>query len=164
MATLYSRNIGILLSKGKYVLNLDNDDLFFNNNLFKTIYNEAIKENLDLVGFSAVQSETYNPSISELKISFRHDHKDGLTVYQPELTYFTILGKDHHVWGRLTRNEIYQKAIHNFGKNALGEIRNLCFVTWGEDSAISVVLHRYARSYKYIKMYGIFHYIFYNYK
>ena len=159
MATLYSRNIGILLSKGKYILNLDNDDLFFNDNLFDIIYNEAERGNLDLVGFAAIESSTYNPTKSGLRISGYHIHKDGLMVFQPELTYFTILGKDHHVWGRLTNGKIYKKAINNFGKNALGEKRNLCFVTWGEDSAISVVIHRYASSYKFIKIFGIFHHM-----
>ena len=139
-------------------MNLDNDDLFLNDDVFETVFKEAERGNFDLVGFVAVDSKTYNASKSELKLSFFHNHKDGLTVYQPELTYFIITGNDHHVWGRLTNSELYKKAINNFGKNALGEMRNLCFLTWSEDSAMSVVIHRYARSYKFIKKYGIFHY------
>lgn len=29
MGTLYSRNIGVLISKSKYIMNLDNDDLIW---------------------------------------------------------------------------------------------------------------------------------------
>ena len=165
MATLYSRNIGILKSKGKYILNLDNDDLFMNTDLFDTLYDEAENGKFDLVGFSAVKSRSYNSSISKMKDTDFHNHKDGLTVYQPELTYYSISKNnkyspnDLHVWGRLTKTEIYKEAINNFGKNALGEIRNSCFVTWAEDSSMSMVIYRYARSYKFIQKYGIFHYV-----
>ena len=165
MATLYSRNIGILNSKGKYILNLDNDDLFMNTDLFDTLYDEAENGKFDLVGFSAVKSRSYNSSISKMKDTDFHNHKDGLTVYQPELTYYSISKNnkyspnDLHVWGRLTKTEIYKEAINNFGKNALGEIRNSCFVTWAEDSSMSMVIYRYARSYKFIQKYGIFHYL-----
>ena len=165
MATLYSRNIGILHSKGKYILNLDNDDLFMNADLFDIIYNEAEINNLDLIGFSAVEGKSYNFSINKIEESIFHDHKDGLTVYQPELTYFAISQNnkynlnDVHIWWRLTRADLYKDTINNLGKNAIGEIRNSCFVTWDEDDAMSMALYRYAKSYKFIKKYGIFHYL-----
>jgi len=165
MATLYSRNIGILLSKGKYILNLDNDDLFMNFDLFNFIYKEAEYLNFDLIGFSAIESHTYFPLINEMNDAMFHDHKDGLIVYQPELTYFAISVdkkyklNDLHVWGRLTKTDLYKYAINNFGKNAIGEKRNSCFVTWDEDSAMSMAIYRFAKSYKYINKYGIFHYL-----
>ena len=165
MATLYSRNIGILHSKGKYILNLDNDDLFMNIDLFDIIYKEAETGNFDLIGFSAVESKTYDPLISEMKEAEFHDHKDGLIMYQPDLTYFAIsingryVLNDLHVWGRLTKSCLYKQAINNFGKNAIGEKRNFCFVTWHEDSSMSMAIFKYAKSYKFIQKYGIFHYI-----
>ena len=39
--TLYSRNIGVLNSKAKYIMNLDNDDLFLDVDIFDTVYKEA---------------------------------------------------------------------------------------------------------------------------
>ena len=165
MATLYSRNIGILHSKGKFIMNLDNDDLFLSADLFDTLYDEAEKGNFDVIGFSAVNSREYNSSILNMKEDLYHDHKDGLTVYQPELSYYAISKNDKYklndigVWGRLTKADIYKEAINNFGINALGEIRNSCFVTWAEDSSMSMAIYKYAKSYKFIKKYGIFHYI-----
>ena len=38
MGTLYSRSIGVLNAKGKYIFALDNDDIFLNENIFKKIY------------------------------------------------------------------------------------------------------------------------------
>ena len=165
MATLYSRNIGILNSKGKYIMNLDNDDLFMNFDVFDKTYEEAEKGNYNIIGFMVIECNNYNPIISQMHDSLLHIHKDGLTLYQPDLTYFAISsGKkfypnDIHVWGRLTKTNIYKYAINNFGNNAIGEIRNSCFVTWNEDCAMSMAILKYAKSYKFIQTYGIFHYI-----
>lgn len=164
MATLYSRNIGILNSKGKYVMNLDNDDLFMNSDVFDVTYEEAEKGNYDIIGFNAIDCKNYYPLITQMNDALCHNHKDGLTLYQPELTYLSISvnnkfnPNDLHVWGRLVKADVYKEAINNFGKNAIGESRNSCFVTWNEDCAMSMALFKYAKSYKYIKKYGIFHY------
>jgi glycosyltransferase involved in cell wall biosynthesis len=44
---LYSRSIGALNAKGKYIMALDNDDLFING-IFNKCYEEAEKNNLDI--------------------------------------------------------------------------------------------------------------------
>ena len=166
MATLYSRNLGVLKSKGKYIMNLDNDDLFMTPEIFDISYEEAEKGNFDLVGFSAVECYDYNSLVSDMEEAIFHDHQDGIEVYQPDLTYFAISRNsdkyqpnDLHVWGRITRTDLYKKAINNFGRNELGELRNSCFVTWAEDSAMSMAILRFAHSYKFIQKYGIFHYL-----
>lgn len=45
------------------------------------------------------------------------------------------------------------------GFNAIGEERISSFLTWAEDSAVSMVLFHFAKSYKFIQKYGIFHYV-----
>ena len=60
MATLYSRNIGILNSKWKYIMNLDNDDLFMDFDVFDKINKEAEKGNYDIIGFNAIDWRNYN--------------------------------------------------------------------------------------------------------
>ena len=165
MGTLYSRNIGILKSEGKYIMNLDNDDLFMDIDVFDVVYKEAEKGNYDIVGFGAVDSPSYDPLIPQMNDDFFHHHKDGLIVRQPELKYFSITRhnrfspNDYHVWGRLMKTDLYKKAINNMGITALGDQRNLTFLSWAEDSTISMVLFKYAESYKFIQKYGIFHYI-----
>ena len=163
--TLYSRNIGVLNSKAKYIMNLDNDDLFLDVDIFDTVYKEAEINNYDIVGFAAVQSYTYFPLIPQIEESPFHDHKDGLIVFQPNLTYFAISRKgkyspnDYHIWGKLIRSDLYKFSLNNFGLTALGELRNESFLTWAEDCSILMAIFRYAKSYKFIKKYGIFHYL-----
>ena len=165
MGTLYTRSFGILQSQGKYIMNLDNDDLFIDVDVFDAVYEEAEKGDYDIVGFGAVDGPTYDPLLPQMVDDFFHHHKDGLIIHQPELTYFPISknkkfrANDYHVWGRLVKTDLYQKAVKNFGFNAIGEERISCFLTWAEDSAMSVTLFSLAKSYKFIQKYGIFHYL-----
>ena len=165
MGALYSRNIGILRAKGKYVMNLDNDDMFMDSDVFDTVFNEAEQSNFDIIGFSAIDGPSYNCIITQMYEDYFHNHQDGLIVKQPNLSYFPIVKKgkfdvnDLHVWGRLVKTEIYQKTINNLGKTAIGEDRKTCFLSWAEDSAMSIILFHFANSYKFIKKYGIFHWI-----
>ena len=165
MGTLFSRNIGILNSNGKYIMNLDNDDLFIDKDVFNTVYDEAEEGNYDILGFAAMDIPNYNPLISQMSHDYFHNHKDGLFITQPELNYFPFTRKnkyrpnDYHVWGRLVKTDLYKKAINNLGITAIGKDRKTQFLSWAEDSSMSVVLFYYAESYKYIQKYGIFHYI-----
>ena len=91
------------------------------------------------MGFAAVESYTYTPLLTKMEESLFHDHKEGLILYQPNLTYFPVSnnGKygpnDFHIWGKLIKTNLYRKSINNFGRNALGELRNECFVIWAEE-------------------------------
>ena len=165
MGSLYSRNIGILDAKGKYVMNLDNDDMFMDSDVFDIVYNEAEQGNFDIIGFGAIDGPSYDCIMTQMYEDYFHNHEDGLMVKQPDLAYFPIVKKgkfdvnDLHVWGRLVKSEIYQKAINNLGLTALGEERKTCFLSWAEDSAMSIILFHFANSYKFIKKFGIFHLI-----
>ena len=165
MGALYSRNIGILNAKGKYIMNLDNDDLFLDKDVFDVLYKEIEKTNYDIIGFNCVDAPSYNPIITQIYEDYLHRHKVGLTVTQPELKYFPIVKNnkfepnDYHVWGRLVKTNVYKKAINNLGISAIGEDRKYNFLSWAEDSAMSVVLFKFAESYKFIEKYGLFHYV-----
>jgi len=50
---LFSKSIGALSARGKYIMQLDSDDLFINENIFNICYNEAENNNIDILEFSA---------------------------------------------------------------------------------------------------------------
>lgn len=54
---LYTKTKGILNAKGKYVMTLDMDDLYASEDAFSTLYNEAEKSDLDVVGFGSIISD-----------------------------------------------------------------------------------------------------------
>ena len=67
MGTLYSRCIGALVSKGNYIFALDNDDMFFNDNVFDYVYKKAIEENFDIIGFKTICVNDYYSKIENMK-------------------------------------------------------------------------------------------------
>jgi hypothetical protein len=53
---LYTKTRGVLHSKGKYVMILDVDDIYAQRDAFSTLYIEAEKNNLDILGYSTLIS------------------------------------------------------------------------------------------------------------
>ena len=154
MGTLYSRCIGVLFSKGKYIFPLDNDDMFLNEYLFRTIYNEAKFKNYDIVGFKAIRGNSYNSTIYEMYDDPFHKHKNGLIVKQPELSHFSVEHKDCHIWGKSIKTNLYKKAV-----NSLGKKKYSVYVSYSEDNIIIYILFQIANKFKFISKYGVFHLI-----
>lgn len=160
IGTLYSRAIGVLEAKGKYILNLDGDDLFFDSDVFDTVYNEAEKDNLDIVSFMNVQGLRYYVSIFHMKDGFEDKFPDNITIHQPELIYYTMFINDNFenvdssIWGKLIKTEVYKKAL-----NFLGAEKYSMYSVVNENLIGLFSICSVAQSYKFIRKYGIFHLI-----
>ena len=158
MGTLYSRCIGVINSKGKYIFALDNDDIFLDKDIFKIIYNIAEKGYYDIVEFKSFTIPNYHPKISEIKNYFFNFHPNNLILHQPELGLFPISrNKKYHmndflIWGKSIKSDIYKKAI-----NALGKKRYSVYNCWTEDISILFIIFNLADSFIFINKYGIFH-------
>jgi glycosyltransferase involved in cell wall biosynthesis len=153
----YSRCIGTLKSKGKYIFPLDNDDLFFSEFVLDTVVKKAKKGKYDIIEF--MYSEYYNlyrpPSVL---ISTEYgNHTHNLVLKQPELGQFprkknNIYGVyDSFIWGKCINSEIYKKSINKIGSRLYSK-----YILRGEDFIITFVLFRLAESFKFISTYGIF--------
>ena len=122
MGTLYSRCIGVLASKGKYIFALDNDDMLIDEYLFFRLYREAKKYNYDIIGFKSIIGYNYNSSITEMKEDPFINKKTNMIVYQPELRIFSLLNNDCHIWGKYIKNNIYKEAVNALGKERFSTI------------------------------------------
>lgn len=160
MGTLYSRCIGTLKSKGKYILALDNDDLFLSEKFFETIYNKAELTNYDIIEFKSFTIKNYNPNINDIKDSYFNHHPNNLILHQPELGIFPISrnnklsANDHWIWAKCIKRKIYIKSI-----NALGIKRYSIYNCWTEDISIVFIIFNFAKSYIFLNIYGILHLI-----
>ena len=67
MGSLYSRSIGALFANGEYIFPLDNDDMFFSEDIFDSILNIATESDLDIVGFRGIQMSNYNAGIKGMR-------------------------------------------------------------------------------------------------
>ena len=156
MGILYSRCIGVLQAKGKYIFPLDNDDMFLDDDVLSIVYEEAYNFNYDIVGFKAIKAHNYKARINQMKDeNFMHNH--NLTIYKPNLSLFGISKKgkykkvEAYIWSKCINNSIYKKAV-----NSLGRKRYSIFMNWGEDSSMVFILFNMAESFRYIIKYGIF--------
>ena len=158
MGALYSRCIGVLKSRGKYIINLDHDDLFLSEDLFNYVYNEAEEGHFDIISFLDVQGSNYNVSIDDMKDGRLTNHPDNLTIYQPELSVYLMFKNesfayvDTRIWGKLIKTKIYKNAV-----NLLGEERYSFYNNINEDIIGLFAICSQSESYKFIRKYGIFH-------
>jgi len=158
MGTLYSRCIGVLNSKGKYIFALDNDDVLLNENILDIMYNIAEKGNYDIVESKAFTIPNYQPNIKDIGHNYFNFHPSNLILHQPELSIFPIsrnfryYPNDFSIWGKLHKKNIYQRAI-----NALGKNRYSVYNCWTEDISINFIIFNLANSYIFVNEYSIFH-------
>ena len=145
--TLYTKSRGILNAKGKYVMILDEDDIFCQRDAFSSLYVEAEKNNLDYVGFIArVSGSTINR-----KDETYGDKKRIIT--QPELGnlmyYPNSNGKIEQFGGFITtifmKTNIMKKAINKIDEKNM----NIHMIIM-DDFILFFLLTRTAQRAKYI--------------
>lgn len=158
---LFSRSLGALSSKGKYIMALDSDDLFINSNIFNICYKEGENNNLDIIEFSGFQVKNkilrLNNKFPNIAFYLKYK-KNNLFLKQPDLFNFLyqknktriIRLVDGYIWGKCIRKNIYIKTL-----NVLGEKIYNQYINFGEDRIVNFVLFKIANSFKFIEEYGI---------
>ena len=155
---LYSRCIGSLSAKGKYIVPLDHDDFFLDDDVFEVIYEEAEKTNFDMISFMDIEIKNLYGNINEMRDGFTTHQPDGLIIAQPELSYFPFFRRkrykfiDAFIWGKIYRTEIYKEGV-----NLLGKKRYSIYNTLNEDQIALFAICMVSKSYKFMRKYGIFH-------
>ena len=153
----YTRCIGTLKSSGKFIFPLDNDDLFFDEDVIDSIVKEASRGKFDIVEF--MYSEYYKLNVPPNKlISTEYgNHTHNLILTQPELGQFprkknnTYGVYDSFVWAKCIKSKIYKESINKIGEKLYSKR-----ILRGEDYIMTFVLFRIANNFKYFAKYGIF--------
>ena len=163
MGTLYSRSIGTLAAKGKYIFPLDNDDMFLDKDVFEVITNIAESGYFDIVEFKGIESSRGSSDILRNKIyDIGYSNKIlNLVMHQPELGKYPVKPNqnlngyslnDVYVWAKCIKADMYQKAINNLGKEKYSR-----FMLAHEDIVMTYILFYTIESFKFVGKYGIFH-------
>ena len=158
MGTLYSRCIGALFSQGNYILSLDNDDLFFDEDVFDFLFKEVNNNNLDLLSFRVLSFTNYFDEISKMKNYRFYGFKNNLFLSQPQLGIFPISFNgsfyihDNEIWSKIIKSIVYKKAV-----NLLGIQRYSKYVCWAEDTNINFIIFNIASTFQYCHKYGYIH-------
>ena len=159
--TYHSRVEGALYSKGKYIFNLDPDDMIFNPFLFEILYYYFIKYNLDIIEFRVYwQKEEENKLYYPKGHIFNHNHRfSKKIIYQPELSniiYYKPKTKNYSsvicrtVWNKLYKKEIFLKAANYIGNNYYKKY----YIIIVEDTLINIINFHFANNYTNINFLG----------
>ena len=160
MGTLFSRSIGILSTKGKFILHLDSDDMFLNEDIFSTIIDLANKGNYDIISYKAIIS-SHGTNILENKIReyWFTSHNYSKVLHQPELgllplkigkTFGSFLIKDSTLCNKCIKANLYKKVLNKIGKERYSR-----YMILDEDRIVIYALYNMAESMKYIKIFAI---------
>ena len=149
---LYSKSLGVRLSRGKYVIVIDQDDIILSKNLLSVLYENSERYKLDILQFKSLIFFEDNK-----KVKFRPDKKFpeyGSIITQPKLgeikNYLNYsLGFTHFLWDKIIKRNIYLKAL-----NFLGEDLVNSKIVQREDHIIIFPLYKYAERYMKINFDG----------
>jgi len=153
---LYSKSIGALNSKGKYIIELDQDDIFIRDDVFDILYYEAEKDDLDLVQIRDIVKHSFTfQNKTRVNYGGRHHYSVKTTHYklQPELKDKMFFKRNNCLlWGLLIKSDIYKKVIHH-----LWPIIINYKIIFNEDYTISFMLLILSQKYKYLNNFALIH-------
>ena len=149
--TFLARNIGVLYSKGKYVIIPDPDDILIKN-IIIICYKYAEKFKYDIIRFNIFKGKEINNK------AFKEYGNKNLT--QPEI-YTNIfylnnelIQTDYFVWNKFIRKEIYIISLNSLTKFYL----NL-YMTIFEDQIMNYILLKNAKSLYFLNHIGYYYFL-----
>ena len=138
----YSINIGILYSKGEYILSCDPDDLILNNILLKA-YETAKQYNLDILEFYM---------FIRMTAWKKFKYKSGTICKNENVRNLFYYGRTRNLPDKLVRRIIYIKSIQFMSK----ELYYLDYHAHTDDTIFFGLIH-YARSYGFLEQVGYYY-------
>ena len=154
-----SRVDAIKNSKGNYIIFLDPDDLFPNQNLLNDLYEYNIKYNEDMIEFTVIlKEETYN------KLYYPQGHRNNhfhnfkeKIIHHPELSNILFFENYNYsdvfcrcLWNKMIRKEILFKTINFLGK----ETYRKDHFDFAEDTIINLLNFEFASNYSNLHLIG----------
>ena len=147
--TFFTRNLGVLFSKGKYIFIPDPDDIF-SKSILSICYKYAEKYNYDIIKFD-IKNKYRIFNIKKLIYELRD-------LKQPELSanlFYKnneLQRREFVIWNKLIKKEIYLLSLNSINKFYLN-----MYITFNEDQIMNYFLLRSAKSLYYINNIGYYY-------
>ena len=151
--TLISRNIGVLLSKGNYIIIPDSDDIL-SNKILQNCYETSIKYNYEMIRFNQYEQKTKGKGWMQV-INNLESHE----IYQPKLSTFMFYGlgylklNDFSISNKFIKRDLFIKALNYINNYYLNQ-----YMILFEDGLINFSLYRNAKSFYIMKKIGYYYY------
>ena len=154
---LFSKSIGALNAKGKYIIQLDQDDLFIRDDVFDILYSEAENNNLDLVQMRDITKSNFHFNKKSIVNCVGQHYiypKNNQYKKQPELKDTLFINNNIFLlWGLLIRADIYKEAIYKLWNIIVNY--NIIF---HEDYMVTFMIVILSKNYKYLNKFGLIHF------
>ena len=145
---LYTKSTGVLHAKGKYVMTLDEDDMYCQREAFSSLFIEAEKNNLDILSFMFVYS---GAKISPRKHNYSNEKKK--VMHQPQIGeimfHFNSKGNVERWGGSLVhlfiKTKLYRNIISQIDEKYMNEK-----MFYHDDYIIFFLLTRNAYNMKFV--------------
>ena len=141
----YSRNRGVLFSRGEYVLAIDPDDLLLNDILIKA-YNTSKKYNLDILQYYVMTG-----SLNSSRIWREVRYKTGI-LYGDRVMDVFYYCMTRNLWDKLIKREVFIESI----KFMKIEFHLEKYVLHNDDTAFYGIIKK-AKSYGFLEEVGYFY-------
>ena len=148
---LYSKSIGALYANGKYILVLDQDDMFITEDAFDILYNNAEKNNLDTLQFRDISLKNF---ILENNMNYSGMILSQNTSYEIkyELKYLMFKKYNLLLWGLLIKSDLYKRAVIHLWKNII----NYKIIHY-EDYTLTFFIGIFSKKFKYLNNFYLAH-------
>ena len=153
---LYTKAIGVLNSKGKYVMTLDVDDVYSSRYAFSTLFFEAEKNDLDILGFASMggpeniyEQERFKYHYYETPVLFQPQVFEKIYVHQKN---GGIIRTGLVIWNYFFRTDLFIKSINQIDNNYM-DLKLL----FNDDLMFFFLLTKNARNLKQIKRVFYYH-------
>ena len=107
----HSRIESILNSNSKYIIIMDPDDMYMNENLLKQLYNSNLKKNFDIIEFSVFQQNENSNKVcfpdNDFENHYQKFSKD--IIYQPELSGIIFYLPDTKIASKTICRNVWNK-------------------------------------------------------
>lgn len=155
---LYSKSIASLNSNGKYIIELDQDDIFIRDDVFDILYSEAETNNLDLVQIRDFVKDNLffrrSTKINDLKMHYIFPQPTHYKK-QPELKDKMFTENNNYLlWGLLILANLYKKTIY-----MIWPIIMNYQIIYNEDYIITFMIIILSKNYKYLNDFALIHLI-----
>ena len=155
-----SRIEAIYNSKSEYILIMDPDDMYLNENLFRELYNYNLKYNLDIIEFSVMHQIEGNNNIFYPKLHIaNHYHNFGKSIiFQPELSnilYYSPGTNQYsrticrNIWNKMIRRQLLIQASKYIGKNYYNK-----YIITTDDMMLNIIVYQFSQNFSNINLPG----------
>ena len=146
--TFATRNLGVLISRAKYVIIPDPDDII-SKDIIEICYKYGEKYHYDFIRFNIYMGK------GKIKNDDFAKFQESRPIYQPELSTYIYYGNneleiiDSHINNKFINKKVYIESL-----NSLNYFYLNIYMTSMEDSLMNYLLYRTAKSFYFLKTIG----------